>query len=258
MQTSDGFQQCLTVMENAFRRLEIQVPPPQLVPWRDRFVMRHKEQTIRQALIQKLARVVSGLNAVNVLVAHGLFQEQAVLHRTLDDLREDIFFLGTAITNDRVTPLHEEFLKAFFAEEFDEKETLARIKKPDPVKRTKIRAYVTRILSIDPNPSAIADTAAKIHSVNSGYVHAGSPQVMDMCGGNPPRFHTTGMLNTPRMMEYVDGAWDYFCRGLMATTFVGKAFGDTSLVENLIIYLDRFECARVELCANVEAQLAKN
>lgn len=51
-------------MENAFRRLEGQVPAPQWQPWNDGFVLRHKEQMIEQALIQKLARVVSGLHAI--------------------------------------------------------------------------------------------------------------------------------------------------------------------------------------------------
>lgn len=92
-------------MENAFRRLEQQVPPPQARPWNDSFVLRYLEQTIEQALIQKLARVISGLRAVDLLLLHGHVQEQGVLHRTLDELNEDVFFLAAAITNDSATRL---------------------------------------------------------------------------------------------------------------------------------------------------------
>lgn len=113
------FQQTLKVMIQAFRRLEQQVPPPQPVPWKDGFVFRHVEKTVQQALVQKLARVVSGLHAIDVLLLRGFVQEQGVLNRTFDEINEDIAFLAAAITNDTVTELHKQYLEAFYAEEFD-------------------------------------------------------------------------------------------------------------------------------------------
>jgi hypothetical protein len=113
------FHQALTVMDNAFRRLEAQVPAPKTQPFNDSFVFRYEEKTIEQALIQKLARVISGLRAVDILLFHGHIQEQSVLHRTLDELNEDIMFLTAAVTNDTVTDLHKQYLEAFWAEEFD-------------------------------------------------------------------------------------------------------------------------------------------
>ncbi len=238
------FLQSLTVMENVFRRLEAQVPPPQPVPWRDSFVFRHKEKTIQQALLQKVARSISALHAVDVLLLHGLLQEQAVLHRTLDEIREDIFFLAAAITNDQVTDRHRQFLEEFFAEEFpDPDNPLARHQKPNMVPRRKIRAYINRILSTDPNPSRLADIEESISSVYSGYVHASSPQIMDMCGGDPPLFHIDGMLGTPRMEEHIRDALNYFYRGLISIAIVAKAFGDKSLVDRMYQYLAKFEAA---------------
>ncbi len=75
-------QHTLNVLESAFRILEQQVPKPIQVPFRNSFVFRYKEQSIHQALIQKLARVVSGLHAAKCLLEKGFVQEQGILHRT--------------------------------------------------------------------------------------------------------------------------------------------------------------------------------
>jgi hypothetical protein len=231
-------------MENAFRRLEEQVPPPQKMKWKDSFVFRYKEETIEQAIVQKLARSISGLHAVDALLVRGLLQEQAALQRILDEIHEDIFFLAAAITNDKVTDRHKQYLKAFYAEEFpDPHNTLARHEKPNMVPRKKIRAYVNRVLSKDSNPSRLSDVCETISSVYSGFVHASSPQIMDSCGGDPPRFQLSGMLDTPRMAEHVDDAWNYYYRGLTSLTVVAKAFGDKPLVDTLYEYLAKFEAA---------------
>jgi hypothetical protein len=97
------FLQSLEVMERAFRRLEKRVPPPAEQPWKDGFVLRYRERTIEQALIQKLARQVSGLHAVDALLLKGLAQEQGVIQRTLDEIGEDIHFLVLAVTSGEVT-----------------------------------------------------------------------------------------------------------------------------------------------------------
>lgn len=232
-------------MDNAFRRLEQQVPSPQEVDWGDKgFVFRYKEQTIQQALILKLARAISGLHAVDVLLANGLLQEQAALHRILDEIHEDILFLAVAITNDQITELHKKYLTIFYAEVFlDPNNTLARVKKPNSIPRHKIRAYTNRVLNKDPNPSLVSDVGETISSVYSGFVHASSTQIMDMYGGNPLRFHLSGMLGTPRMAEHVDDAWNYYYRGLMSLGVVAKAFGDKSLVDSLYEYIAKFEAA---------------
>jgi hypothetical protein len=57
------FESCLEQMESWFPMLEKQVPQPIKVPFRDHFVFRYKEKTLEQALIQKLARVITGLHS---------------------------------------------------------------------------------------------------------------------------------------------------------------------------------------------------
>ncbi|OAI16757.1 MULTISPECIES: hypothetical protein [Methylomonas] len=236
------FHQSLTVMKNAFRRLEEQVPPPRPVPWNDSFVFRHVEKTIQQALVQKAARLISTLHAVDVLLLNGHLQEQATLQRVLDEIAEDIFFLAAAITNDEITDRHRQYLEEFYAEEFpDPSNPMARHQKPNMVPRKKIRAYVNRVLSTDPNPSRLSDIGESVSSVYSGFVHASSPQIMDMCGGDPPRFQIEGMLGTPRVAEHVRDAWNYYYRGLTAITVIAKAFGDKPLVDSMYQYIVKFE-----------------
>jgi hypothetical protein len=224
----DIFHDALKILEDAFRRLEIQVPPPK-----------------RKALILKLARTISGLHAIDVLLLHGHLQEQASLHRILDEIHEDIFFLVAGITNDEMTERHKQYLEAFWAEEFpDPENTLARHKKPNLPPRKKIRAYVHGVLGGDhPNPSLVSDLGENISSTYSGYVHASAPQVMDMYGGNPPRFHISGMQGTPRMHEYIADAWNYFYRGLLSVVAIGKAVGDAELVDEVKKYIEHFKDA---------------
>lgn len=236
------FRASLTVMENAFRQLEQQVPAPQKQEGKDGFVFRYKEKTIQQALIMKLARSISGLHAVDVLLLHGLLQEQASLHRILDEIHEDILFLAA----DQLTERHEQYLHAFYAEEFpDPNNTLARHEKPNLPPRRKIRAYVTGV-SNHPNPSLVHDAGESNSSVYSGYVHASAPQIMDMYGGNPPRFHLSSMRDTPRMQEHVQEAWSRFYRGLVTVTVVAMALGDKPLVDTLYEYRERFTTASGE------------
>jgi hypothetical protein len=238
------FHQALTVMGNAFRRIEQQVPSPQQQPWKDGFVFRYVEQSVEQALVQKLARVISGLHAVDLLLMHGFVQEQGVLHRTMDELNEDIMFLAAARTNDTVTDLHKQYLESFYAEEFDNpKDPVALTQKRHMVPRRKVRAYITRVLGKGINPSKAADVGETISKAYSGFVHAASPQIMDMCGGNPPKFYLTGMLGTSRIREHVDDAWNYFYRGLVSVAVVAKAFGDKPLVDSLYSYIAKFEQA---------------
>ena len=232
----------IEVMESAFRRLERQVPPPVAKPWKDGLVLRYAEQSIPQALIQKLVRVISGLHAAGLLLENGFVQEQAVLHRTLDELNEDIMFLVAAITNDTVTELHKRYLEAFYAEEFDDPEDVVNsTQKRDTVSRRSIQAYLTHVLGPGLNPSRDLDVSETLHKAYSGFVHAASPHIMDLCGGEPPRFHLRGMLGTSRVEEHRQDAWNYFYRGFLSVTAVAKAFGDAALVEKLYSAIGEFE-----------------
>lgn len=111
----------------------------------------------------------------------------------------------------------------------------------DMIPRRKIRAYLTRVLGPAQKSSAGQDPIKVVSKAYSGFVHAASPHIMDMCGGNPPRFHLSGMLNTPCIQEYAHDILNYFYRGLLSAIVVGKAFGDASLVQSLDEYRFKFQ-----------------
>jgi hypothetical protein len=235
------FLQTIAALTNTFRRLERQVPPPQQVQFRDGFVFRFVEQTLEQALLLKLARVVTGLRAIDVLLQAGLLQEMAATCRMQDEICEDIAFLAAPLTNDEITNLHERYLFGFWAEEFqDSDKPLARHQKPDTPRRNKIQAYVQRVLNPDHNSSLMSDVSQAISSTYSGYVHASAPQVLDLYGGNPPRFHVEGMQGTPRMNDHIYDAWNYFYRGITTGIIVARAFGDRPLSRTLGEFYDQF------------------
>ena len=235
------YLQTATVLTNAFKRLERQVPPPRQVQFRDGFVFRFVEQTLEQALLLKLARLVTGLRAVDVLLQAGLLQEMAATCRMLDEIGEDVAFLVAPLTNDEITKLHERYLEGFWAEEFQETDnTLARHQKPDTPRRNKIQAYIQRVFNPDGDSSLMSDVSQAVSSTYSGYIHASAVQVLDLYGGDPPHFHIEGMQGTPRMEDHVYDAWNYFYRGIVTGIFVARAFGDQPLSKTLGEYHDTF------------------
>jgi hypothetical protein len=60
-------------LEFAFRELERSAPPPKWTRYRDDDVVRYLEKDDNQAIIQKLARYLSGLNALQLLLWNGIF-----------------------------------------------------------------------------------------------------------------------------------------------------------------------------------------
>ncbi|MGZ8302928.1 MAG: hypothetical protein ACXW2U_10125 [Telluria sp.] len=98
--------EAVEVMTRAFQHLESFIPKPEQVPHGNSFVFRYANKGIHEALLQKLARSISGLNAVAVLLNAGYLQEVGVLFRTLDEIHEDMFFLATAETNGARTDRH--------------------------------------------------------------------------------------------------------------------------------------------------------
>ena len=222
----DLYNQAFRNMDETLRMLEARVPPPQKVPHLDSFVFRYLEKTIHQAMIQKLARVVSGLHAARLLLENGLLQEQAAVQRMLDEFHEDILFLAYAVILNDHTPLHQKYLDAFYQEEFDAPSALESTQKRQMVSREKIRAYVARAELAGADPSTGVELSRTINKGYSGYVHGAYPHVMDMFGGNPPQFHVHGMQGTERQEEHRYDLWNYFFRSIISFAFAAKAFGD--------------------------------
>lgn len=241
MQRERHYAAALQNMERTVRGLEAKVPPPQKVPYKTSFVFRYVEKTVHQAIVQKLARVVSTLRGAHLLMAHGFVQEQAALQRILQELHEDITFLAYSTIFNDFTPLHQEFLDAFNEEEFDADTAMASTQKRPMVSRKKIQAYIVRKEGSGLDPSTGLELARTITKAYSGYVHAASPQIMDMYGGNPPRFHVEGMLGSERHDEYRHDLWNYFYRSILSFGMAAQAFLDQELFDQIHAFTVKFE-----------------
>lgn len=220
--------------------LASRVPRPQRIPYKDSFVFRYVEKSVHQALVQKLARLVSGLHAARLLMEAGFVQEQALLQRTLDEISEDISFLSFSVVNDDSTCSHSTYLDNFFQEEFDPSDMIASSGERAAVPRKKIRAYIDRVVSGSKGSSKHLDASRTVSKTYSGYIHAASPQIMDMYGGNPPRFQVRGMFGTDRHLEHSADLWNYFYRGILAFGIAAKAFGDEELFSSIRKFSDEF------------------
>lgn len=235
------YDQALTNMESTVHLLAGRVPPPTRVPFKKGFNFRYVEKSLHQALVQKLARLLSSLHAARLLMEHGFVQEQASLQRMLDEMQEDITFLSFSVIFKNTTPLHHAYLDAFFEEEFDADSALASTQKRPMIPRKKIHAYIARTEGAAMDPSRGIEVARTVSKAYSGYVHAASPQIMDMYDGNPPRFQVRGMRGTARHHEHRADLWNYFYRSLFAFSVTAKAFGEEALFTKIHDFTREFE-----------------
>jgi hypothetical protein len=229
----------LFLMDKAFRDFERNTPSkPRFVELSFGHVYRYEEQHIYQAIIQKLARVNSLLRATILLLNNGFIQEQAILKRAIDETNEDITFLIYAITIDTVTDLHKRYLEAFWEEEVDESGSAMKSQqKRAMIPRKKIHAYLAKNVAFGTDSSIAKKTMRTIHRAFSGFVHGASPQIMEMYGGNPPHFHTKGMLRSSKLQDWINEFWHDAYRSFMSHIAYAKALGEEKHFEVMYKYL---------------------
>ena len=116
------------------------------------------------------------------------------------------------------------------------------------IPRKRIHAHNARVFAANRGaplvPSQTGEALRTVYKANSGYVHAASSHVMEMYGGDPPRFHMSGMLGTPLDQAHRDNFWNYVCRSLYAACLVAMAFGNDRLWAETRRYAKAFEQSR--------------
>jgi hypothetical protein len=228
-------------MEATLANLTNRVPKPQRVPMCDSFAFRYVEKSIHQAIIQKLARVISTLHSARILLEYGFIQEQSALQRMLDEFLEDITFLSYALIANEVTELHRSYLNYFYEEEFDIPEDAIKSTQKRPmVPRQKIHAYLSKLEGSGLDQNLGVEVRRTISKAYSGYVHGASPHIMEMFGGNPPKFHVAGMIGTPFFNTHQHDLENYFYRGICVFAIAVRAFGDDALFLSIKYYCDEF------------------
>ena len=235
------YEAALQNMARTVHGLASRLPQPQRVPYRNSFVFRYTEKTVEQAIVQKLVRIVSTLNAAYLLMAHGFVQEQAALQRVLHEMHEDVIFLCYSRIFNDFTSLHQEFLDAFYEEEFDAETAMGSTQKRPMVARKKIQAYIVRKEGMGLDPSTGLELARTLTKAYSGYIHAASPHIMEMYGGDPQRFHLAGMLGTQRHAEHRQDLWNYFYRSILNFGLAAQALGDQQLFDQIHVFTVKFE-----------------
>lgn len=238
------YDSALEMMGRSFGALSQKVGEPELRPIGDGHVYRYKDKSIYQAIVQKLAGVVTGLQAIRLLNKAGFLQEQAALQRMVGEFEEDIAFLCFAITFRDSTALHEEYLAAFYEEEFDVPDSaIDSTQKRPMIPRRKIRAFICKDRGTGYDQSSTIEVVRTISKTYSGYVHGASPQLMELYYGRPPKFHLWGATDSPLYEDHTDDLLNYYYRSILSFAFSAKAFGEEALFDHIRTFAGEFAVA---------------
>lgn len=236
--TRSSCVEALEILQRRFREIEAAVPPAKWVPWETGYNWRFTEQLAEQVLLQKLARQISGAQAIDLLLLAGRLQEVGVLYRTLDEIEEDILFLALGIRTHNWTSNHDKYVKYFWSEDDADKQA--------PVQRKNIRAFVNRAVG-QAEPSGADAIGRTIHKLYSDYIHARSAPIMAMVKGPPPRFDLAAIHNEEARFPYVEQNPMYFYRCLVSTCAIANVVLSDSDRISVFEELRAFEKKHCEL-----------
>jgi hypothetical protein len=235
------YDSAMKLMIESFDTLSQKLPGPKKCSEGREYFYRYEEKSIFQAILLKLAREVTGLQAVRLLNKAGFLQEQASLQRMVGEFQEDIMFLCFAIMFDDLTDLHKKYLDYFYLEEFDNPESAIKSSQKRPmVPRKKIFAYISKHLGKEYGQREVKEVIRTHSKTYSGYVHGASPHIMELYFGSPPRFHLQGAQKSPLYEDHVEDILNYFYRGILDFVFAAKSFGDEVLVKKIHTYSKEF------------------
>ena len=158
----------------------------------------------------KAIRCVSALRAIMVLLRSGFTQEIAVLIRSIVENTTHIEFVLVGYEEGRLGEPQQRYVSEYFADcKRDQTKNYSKLR----VRQLDVHKLVGS--SLDDQISR-SERAAEFRDVDSAklmsnqylcysnYVHSRYPEVMDLYGGGPPRFHLRGMSNTPKDAENLD------------------------------------------------------
>jgi hypothetical protein len=170
---------------------------------------RYLKPNVRHFCLLKAVRIVSALNAAIELARKGYAQEICVLIRTLAEYTTHIEFVLYSIDEfGNLGPEAENYIQAFFADYV--RNRAADFKRAQVSQRTvnkKIGQTLNNAKPKDDSEFSGVDAEqleSNVYRTYSNYVHAKYPEVMDLYGGVPERFHMRGMKGTPKDDENID------------------------------------------------------
>jgi hypothetical protein len=158
---------------------------------------------IRHFCLLKAVRVVSALNAATALARNGYSQEIGVLVRTLIECTTHIEFVLDGVDDTgALAPDVEKYVQDYFADfARNSSADFRRAQVKQNIVHKRLGATLDNISQqgegTKPRPAA-EKLYSNIYLTYSNYVHAKYPEVMDLYGGLPGRFHLDGMRGTPK------------------------------------------------------------
>jgi hypothetical protein len=224
----------IELLEEALMHFVNHIGSPDFIDDPDAPRFRYASPTLLVFIMLRAVRVVSGLNALVVLLRAGFTQEMGVLIRTISEFLTDIGFAEDALTSP--TPTHDQLRLAelYFTDEGEStEELLARQRQPERISRKKMVAGEARIVSPE-NPFRLQQLKQSEENVFSDYVHGAYPRVMEMYEGGTKRFLVQGMAETPMILIWRRQIALYVHRALNDFASVAHGIGLLDLDKRLI------------------------
>ena len=183
----------------------------------------------------KCVRSVSCLNAALALLRSGYVHEVFGLCRLVDEANDDVTFISLRLgEGDEPRDDQKRLIREFFQEEFaDEENVLDSQQKRDRVSRQRIRAAIASVDAGVGNPSDKIAIRRVLDQVYSGYIHGAYGHIMELFGGSPARYHTSGMLGTPKIAQCEEQLTNYVYRSVLAAEIVAGRSRNAEMVERL-------------------------
>jgi hypothetical protein len=251
------FYTCLGDLSVLISQIESHFPPPKFVEVGGQRQFRFSENTVYHVAFLKSVRMVSGLYASLALLPGGYYQEIMVVLRTVDDFSSEILFILENAEQNTLSDAQKKFMEDFFQEEFvNPNNPLENTKRRSTVPKRKIWASAARQIGQYANPSDAQKILQVTNDAFSGYVHGAYPQIMELCGGKPPRFHINGVLASPRIEACFKQISFYLHRTIMATGILTKSLGLGGLADRAGEIRDFFEAEiDYEIIKDISAKL---
>lgn len=193
---------------------------------------RFPEETVSNAVLLKLARYISGLNAGRLLLANGYVQELCTLQRTLDEVHEDILFLCyPQLGLRKEIEAHKEYLASFWEEEPDFRLYAGKQKNKHQVRRAKIRSYLSKLEEDSETDHRSIAVSGYLNRLYSGYVHAAAPQLYEIYDPDSRGFSLSGYTDSALIDEHTSDFQNQVFRGVISVIFVARLCGRDEIAD---------------------------
>lgn len=237
MDKKQTYRQAIDHLEKVVEIFEHGLGRPRLIHG----VFAYKKPTVKHACFLKALRIVSGLNALLVLLEAGFVTEMGVVMRTMSDCINDIYFMLENFPE--TTPEVDKYLTHFFTDGVEEPVIAeTESKKTHRTKIRKIHASRARQLSEYVNFPIDRDMVYRTYSAYSGYVHAGYPSIMELYGGpDVPKFSLEGVKEGEKIRDWNQNLLSLIRSAILVFGFMAEKYYDIDLIERIRVVMDWFE-----------------